>query len=194
MIGGMPHEYVGDNDWDLWDRREFMAGVALGSLTALAAEPAAAPSAPTIIIADTRIAASRAFAAEATRMGHRVTWIEGDITDLWYGELDLRWRTDKIALAGLTAYGAFFCLERLAMDRGLRTAFRGEHRRTASGATLHTIPCPAVLSDALWPVQLARAAMGPASSGTVRHTTRATPDQPDLLVSWRLAPKPGANA
>lgn len=75
-----------------------------------------------MIVADARFAASRAFAADAG--SRRIVWIDGDITDFWYGELDLLWRREKVALAGLTAYSAFFCLERLGFDRGLRVAFR----------------------------------------------------------------------
>jgi hypothetical protein len=190
MNGGMPHENVGGNEWDLWDRRDFMVGV--GSLTALAVEPAAAVT-PAIVVADSRIPASRAFAAEAARMGHRIAWTRGDITDLWYGELDLRWRTDRVVVAGLTEYGAFFCLERLAMDRGLHVAFRGEHRRVDSATMLHTICGPSAtgLSDDRWPAQVARMAMTarPASPTVVRRATRSTADRTGLLVSWVLAPK-----
>jgi hypothetical protein len=190
MNDGLPHENVGERHWEMWDRRDFMAGV--GALTIAAASSAAAEaSSPSIVVADVRIAASRTFAAEAARLGHRIAQTRGDITDLWYNELDLRWRTDKVALAGLTEYGAFFCLERLAMDRGLRVAFKGEHRRIDSGTMLHTISGPAGLSDDLWPAEVARTALAtrrPASI-TVRRTTRSVADEPRLLISWALAPK-----
>lgn len=126
---------------NLWDRREFMvaAGAAAGATAGLGAPVEAAAAAAVqrpsfhMIVADTRFAESRAFAAEAARAGNRVAWITGDITDLWYDELDLLWREKKVAIAGLTGYAAFFCLERLAWDRGLRVAFKEEHRRTDSG-------------------------------------------------------------
>ncbi|MEI9887688.1 MAG: hypothetical protein WDN08_14530 [Rhizomicrobium sp.] len=94
-------------------------GVAVGTGVAKAASLLLS----SIIVADTRFAASRAFAAGAAR----IAWIDGDVTVV-YNELDLLWRREKVTVSGLTAYGAFFCLERLAMDRGLRVAFKREHR------------------------------------------------------------------
>jgi hypothetical protein len=91
------------------------------------AEPVPVSAAPTVV-ADTRFAASRAFSAEAGRSGSRIAWIDGDITNLWYDELDLLWRREPAVIAGLTAYGAFFCLERLGMDRGLRLVFKRQHQ------------------------------------------------------------------
>jgi len=125
---------------ELWDRREFIAaGAALGAAAGLATAMETAAAAPAeltsfhMAVADTRFPESRAFAAEAQRAGNRIAWITGDITDLWYKELDLLWREKKAPIAGLTAYGAFFCLERLAWDRGLRVTFRDERQRTGSG-------------------------------------------------------------
>ncbi|MEJ0024857.1 MAG: hypothetical protein WDN01_02415 [Rhizomicrobium sp.] len=111
---------------NLWDRRDVLAaGGAIAGLAVVAAEAGPVPSSG-IAVADRRFAASRAFAATAARGGRYVAWIEGDVTNA-YNELDLLWRREKIAVSGLTAYGAFFCLERLAMDRGLRVAFKREH-------------------------------------------------------------------
>jgi hypothetical protein len=147
------------------------------------------------------MAASRDFAAHGAREGDRIAWIEGDITELWYEELDVRWRDEKAAVSGLTEYGAFFCLERLAMDRGLRVAFKGEHRRNGAGL-LHDVAGPAdvvtekaltALSDRDWPAKVARMAMASRDSSrmTARlHTsTSALGEQLPLLVSWMIAPK-----
>ena len=119
-------------DWDLWDRRDVIlasAGAAvaagLGFGAARSATVAPGEAAPFhMIIVDRRFAESRACAAKAARVGQRVAWIDGDITDLWYDELDHLWRREQAAIAGLTGYGAFFCLERLAMDRGMRVVFK----------------------------------------------------------------------
>jgi hypothetical protein len=173
----------------------------MGALAAGTA--AAAPfSAAGMIVADRRIAASGAFATEAARSGGRIAWIDGDITDLWYDDLDPLWRREKSIVSGLTEYGAFFCLERLAMDRGLRVAFRGEHRREGTASLLHTITGPAAvvadaalfnLSGAGWAKQVARMAL--AARGRDRPAVRvqkldaAMPGQPPLLISWVLAPK-----
>ena len=106
----------------LWDRRDFMAvaGAAAGTWP-LATHAASPPRAPrfAMIVVDRRFTESHAFVANNGKFAERTVWIDGDITDLWYDELDLLWRHKRTALAGLTAYGAFFCLERLAWDRGL---------------------------------------------------------------------------
>ncbi len=98
-------------------------GVALGAGIFAALPP---PRSGTIV-SDARFAASRAFGRDAARDGRRIVWIEGDVTAA-YNEIDLLWRRAKVAVSGFTAYGAFFCLERLAMDRGLRVAAKREHR------------------------------------------------------------------
>ncbi len=119
----------------LWNRRDVIAagaGTAIaawaGFGTAQGAAPAPMQTAPFhMIVADRGFAESRAFADKAARAGQRIGWIDGDdISALWYGELDPLWRREQAAIAGLTAYGALFCLERLAMDRGMRVVFKCE--------------------------------------------------------------------
>ena len=129
-MGKAPHDLPlprmdGENG-SLWDRRDFLILSGLSGVAA--AMPAAAALPIHTLVADTRFAAGRAFAASAERSDRRVRRIEGDITGFWYDELDLLWRRRSVAIAGLTAYGAFFCLERLAMDRGLRAVFKQELR------------------------------------------------------------------
>lgn len=193
-----------------WDRRDVLraagavaaAGSALGASVAQAAPAFHVPPLYKVV-ADTRFADSRAFAAEAAHAGHRVAWTNGDVTKLWYDELDLLWRGDKSALAGLTEYGAFFCLERLALDRGLRVVFKAEHRRLASGATAHAVAGPPAvvtqaalerLSGNAWAAQAASMALAARGAGPVgasrQATSQAGPGQPPLLISWVLAPKP----
>ncbi len=193
-----------------WDRRGVLkaagaaaaAGSALGASVARAAPGLGGPPLYKVV-ADTRFADSRAFAAEAARAGQRIAWTEGDVTKLWYDELDLLWRGDKAALAGLTDHAAFFCLERLALDRGLRTAFKAEHRRTPSGAVAHAVAGPDAvvtqaamerLSGRAWAAQaasMALAARGAGPVGELRRTASpAGPGQPLVLISWVLAAKP----
>jgi len=119
----------------MWDRREFMAATAMSGVAMTAASAFEAP--PGIVVADWRFSASRAFAAH----GAHVEWIEGDVTDV-YNRLDLLWRREKIAVTGLTEYGAFFCLERLAMDRGLRTAFREDLSSREPALLVHWVLAP----------------------------------------------------
>ncbi len=69
-----------------------MAAGAAGAWSGLAAGAALAapPALPLhLVVADERFAASRAFAAEAARSGRRIAWTRGDVTRLWYDELDL---------------------------------------------------------------------------------------------------------
>lgn len=199
---------AGNNPGD-WDRRGLLkaagaaaaAGSALGTGVAQAA-PAVHGLALYKVVADTRFADSRAFAAEAARSGRRIAWIDGDVTKLWYDELDLLWRGDKAALAGLTDHAAFFCLERLAPDRGLRVVFKGEHRRLASGVVAHAVAGPDAvvtraalerLSGPAWAAQMASMALDKRGAGPVgaprRTTSLAGPAQPPLLISWVLAAK-----
>ncbi len=79
---------------------------------------------------DSRFKAGRAFAAEAEARGWATAGIRGDVTDLWFRDLDLRWRKSPIALVGLTAQNSLFCLERLAWDVGLRVVTRSELQGT----------------------------------------------------------------
>jgi hypothetical protein len=182
------------------------AGAAAG-LAAGAARAAVLPAVPLYkVVADARFAEGLAFGAEAERLGRTVAWIRGDVTALWYDELDLLWRRDKAALVGLTEPAAFFCLERLALDRGLRVVFKGEHRQ-ADGLAVHRLSGPKAvvtpsalhaLSEHAWPSQtahLALAALGAGAQGARLQTTAAAADrQPALLISWTLAPKPERRA
>ena len=192
----------------LWDRRDVLKAATVTAGAALGAgvlQTMPAPYVPSFyrIIADTRFAESHAFAGEAAQYGQQIAWIDSDITDLWYNELDLHWRGDIAALAGLTEYGAFFCLERLALDRGFRVIFKGEHRRLADGAMSHVVfgPGAVVIRSAVermsgrnWPVEAARMAIAASRGHSVearrRLTSRESLARSPLLISWVLMAKP----
>jgi hypothetical protein len=78
------------------------------------------------VIFDQRFPASVAFAREMKQLGATVHGIEGDITDLWFHDLHAAWTKQPVPIAGLTAHGPLFCLERLAWDHGMRVTFRAE--------------------------------------------------------------------
>lgn len=80
------------------------------------------------VLFDQRFAASREFGDEARRRGQAVLGFNGDITNVWYHDLHPRWRQGPAAIAGLTAHGALFCLERLAWDVGMRVTHRAGQR------------------------------------------------------------------
>jgi hypothetical protein len=79
---------------------------------------------PVWLVCDVRFAQAAALASDAERRGQSVARIDGDITDFWFNELSLRWKEAPIAVAGLTAEGPLFCLERWAWDCGLRVVAR----------------------------------------------------------------------
>jgi hypothetical protein len=76
------------------------------------------------VIYDERFAASVEFGREARARGFAVHAIRGDMTELWYYDLDPKWKQEPAAIAGLTAQGPLFCLERLSWDHGMRVTVR----------------------------------------------------------------------
>lgn len=109
------------------DRRQVLKGALAGSLLPLGALASAASAQPVAIhraVYDSRFAAGRAFAAQARARGWTTAAIEGDVTDLWYHDLALRWREGPAPIAGVTAANSLFVLERLAWDAGLRVTSR----------------------------------------------------------------------
>jgi hypothetical protein len=110
-------------------RREFLqAGIAASLLpVAGLASGTEAPPAPFYkIIVDQRFSTSVEFGEEWRARGASVHAIRGDITDLWFHDLDPQWKKRPVPIAGLTAHGPLFCLERLAWDHGMRVVSRIE--------------------------------------------------------------------
>ena len=89
------------------------------------------------VIYDARFVASRAFAEHAVRCGLPIHEIAGDVTAVWFNDLHPRWQQGAAPIAGLTAPGALFCLERLAWDHRMRCVFHAEHSCLANGAAEH---------------------------------------------------------
>jgi hypothetical protein len=77
-----------------------------------------------LAIFDHRFAAGRQFARSSEARGIATRPIANDVTSLWYSELHPLWKQQPVAIAGLTTYGALFCLERLAWDHGMRVLHR----------------------------------------------------------------------
>ena len=76
------------------------------------------------VVLDVRSPWAGDLAREARRLGIKVVRTTGDITDFWYHDLSLRWKDAPVAIAGVTAQGPLFCLERFGWDHGLRVVFR----------------------------------------------------------------------
>ena len=96
------------------NRRDFVVGstvaaagigIASGAL-ALASCPAAGSAIhgplPYKVIFDTRFAASRSFAAGAARLSCPIQGIAGDVTALWFNELQPRWARGEGTIVGMT--------------------------------------------------------------------------------------------
>ena len=155
------------------------------------------------VLYDTRFAASVAFARRVATRGLAVESMNGDMTRFWYDDLYHRWREGPAAIAGLTAYGALFCLERLAWDHGMRVLFRAEHTAAAPDRVAHRFEGPASLLTAAanvvaapgWAAGMAdviikcprrRAERREAKATTI---VSATPAPSQSLFSWVIAPR-----
>ncbi|HET7131015.1 MAG TPA: hypothetical protein VFJ95_02150, partial [Gammaproteobacteria bacterium] len=109
----------------------------LGSLDSAAAPAVALYK----VVYDVRFAESVAFARRVAAQGVTVHPIEGDMTRFWYDDLYHRWQRGPAAIAGLTAHGAMFCFERLALDQRMRVVFRAEHAPAPDGVQ-HRVNAP----------------------------------------------------
>ncbi len=192
------------------NRRELLQiGIAATALPLAARAALAAPYAADDVgvvpiyqvLYDVRFAASVAFARRAEARCSSTHAIEGDMTRFWYDDLYHRWLREPAAIAGLTAHGPLFCLERLAWDRGLRVVFRAEHC-AAAGRLEHRAAGPAaMLADAQsafgaddWAARMADVALrcpgGRGHLGEIGARSRdaSAQDGEDALFSWVIAP------
>ena len=94
-------------------------------------------------IYDVRFAESYELAQKADASGVPLSPIADDLMTLWYDELDLLWKESPQPLGGTTMVEAAFVLETLAMDRGMRLVFRGEHGLVENGQIAHRFAGPA---------------------------------------------------
>ncbi len=167
-------------------RRDLLQASAAISVLPWAAQAATGPAAraPSFhtVLFDARFPEARRFAADAAHLRMNVRSFDGDITNVWFHELAPVWRsiassgravaTADMAIAGLTQYGALFCLERLAWDAGMRVVYRAEHALGSSAPRV--------------------ASLGRAGTGTVAPLGPHA--SPDSLLSWIIAPKAQAVA
>jgi hypothetical protein len=167
-----------------------------------AGEPAPTPLYK--VIFDNRFPASVEFGEQAKRLGAAAHGIKGDITDVWFNDLYHRWKESPVAIAGLTAHGPIFCLERLAWDHRMRVVFRADHKLLPDGSIEHALSGPEnVLRRAAdlgadgpnWSSRIAelvthfpqaRSTSGKATF--VARLPKPTGDDPEPLISWVIAP------
>jgi hypothetical protein len=152
---------------------------------------------------DLRFDESVAFGRHAESLGVAAHAIEGDMTRFWFDDLHHRWRRGPAAIAGLTAHGPLFCLERLAWDQGMRVVFRAEHTFGTAGCVEHVLSGPlSMLADTSrrvgaeqWAAQMANlVTQCPSGRSEIASTRGATaigqaiaPDT-ESLFSWVIAP------
>ena len=154
------------------------------------------------VLYDTRFPASVAFARRAAARGLAVHATAGDMTRFWYDDLYHRWRQEPAAIAGFTAHGALFCLERLAWEQRMRVVYRGEHTPAADGCVGHRFEGPAeltsaaatVTAEAAWSAALAdvvaECPRGRVQRGAAQSVTASAARAPssEVLYSWVIAP------
>lgn len=99
------------------------------------------------VVFDTRYQDSQKFANQMKVQGVPVHGITGDITPFWFKELDAIWKKEAVAVAGMTAHGPLFCLERLAWDQGLRVVYRAQHTPQSGNIIEHTLSAPESMVD-----------------------------------------------
>jgi hypothetical protein len=110
------------------------------------------------------------FAAGAAERHIPTAPIHGDITRLFFNDLDLRWKEGPVLLAGYTTPASLFCLDLLSRDRGMRVS------RCLTRPSLE-------------------AALGLLDVTPRRHsmTTPLPSSDPSLLVFWIIAPNASAS-
>lgn len=191
------------------NRREFIqaciAASAVPASTALTWHPAVARASSPIFfrtIFDERFPESVAFGEEADRLGETARTIKGDITQLWFNEIDVQWRKEPVAIAGLTTLGPLFCLERWGWDAGLRVVFRVEHS-VVQGRFQHKFSGPpnvqaeaeSHVSGPDWAIRMARFAITcshdmctPSEISFSGHAGALSTSEDEALISWVIAP------
>jgi hypothetical protein len=113
------------------NRREILqaalaAAAVLPGFKALAAAPGSMPLYK--VLYDPRTPAGLAFAASAKRSGSPLHATRGDVTDVWFNELQPQWRQHRTATAGLTDFHSLFVLDMMARDAGMRAVYIATHR------------------------------------------------------------------
>lgn len=206
---------------EVFSRRHFMStGIAISAAASLATVSSVSRSATSdplglklpihLALFDTRFQAAHAFARTLAIRGVSLAPFDGDITPVWFEQLDPVWRQYPLTVAGLTTEGALFCLEQLAWDNGMRVAYRGMHAASPDGGVEHVLeasahrskdvygrlsgaqPWPAQVADLIAsidePVSAFPSGVEERSRATYRTRSRSE-SNPTRLVSWLIAPK-----
>jgi hypothetical protein len=199
------------NDKSLSTRRQFVgnglvvSAFSLGSVNGIAGSVEMAGISPiTKAVFDSGFVVSRVLAAAASRRGIPTHVIAGDVTNLWYDELDKQWRTEPGWLAGMTGVSALFCLEQLGRRADRRVVLRIEHIPVAAGyiehrlrGTVRLARVDSVLTKSTaWPLELADAmftgavdARGGRQVRSLRGPAGPIDNWEEPMVTWLIAPR-----
>jgi hypothetical protein len=151
------------------NRREFLqAGITVSLLPLLSrrAYAAAALKGVDTVIFDQRFPKARDFSQQVAQAGMNCVAIKGDITDLYFHDLALRWNRGPTTILGLSTKASLFCLEMLARDRGMRLHYFAD--------VLESEPVPDIPFDL--------ADRKPAAFSIIG-------EDPEELVVWVIAPR-----
>jgi hypothetical protein len=162
---------------------------------------------PYKVVFDQRFEPCRAFAAGAERLGCPIRPIAGDVTALWFDELQPSWARGEGPIVGITNHRALFCLEQLAWDDWMRVRARIEHHFEPDGTVRHRLFMPrsalhsaavALAGDEKWPERLAVPLVSALSvdsrerpeewTAVTRGPARGASHL--SLASWVIAPSP----
>jgi len=75
---------------------------------------------------DSRFREAIEAARSVQAQGIDLSEVSGDLTSLWYNDLNLRWKEQPMTLAGVTAEDALFVLGTLAPEYRMRVVHRAE--------------------------------------------------------------------
>ena len=159
---------------------------------------------PFRVLFDERYEACRSFAASARRLGCGTQSIAGDVTAVWFNDLEASWARGEGTMFGMTTRSSLFCLEQLASNHWMRVTARIEHRAEPQGAVRHQLHSPeptlqqaasVLATDADWPARLAaplleglRDARGERRAASIVVTNSSVPDASRVsLVTWTIS-------
>ena len=178
------------------DRRQFIQASAASAALVGVAAAAASHSIraeqglhPDLAVIDVRFPESRNFGRALQRRGVTTHETRGDVTDLWYHTLHSRWSHRVFdPIAGLTAYSALFCLERLAWDHGMRVVYRELHWNEAA-SYVHGSPSEAAERVMALGLRQRRTqlAITPINAELTKALQSRTERTEPVLYSWVIA-------
>jgi hypothetical protein len=138
------------------DRRQFIEAGLSGSIAAALARAvpvnvgskASGPRPPErVALYDGRYFDCREFAValqDHRACAHALLWSSADVRNT---NVSLHWASKPVAIAGLIAHAPHFCLQRLALSRGMRVLYEGVHHPLPRGRVEHAISAPPQQSE-----------------------------------------------